>query len=128
MNLLTILTSLEENNELHLARILILASAFGGQDGKGTIDGLTKLAKLDFLLRYPVYLERALESKRASTRNVMTLPHEEQSVESSMVRFRYGPWDFRYRKFLNSLVGKGFKLYLKAIIHTSSVIIISTSR
>ena len=24
-----------------------------------------------------------------------------------MVRFKYGPWDFRYRKFLNLLVGKG---------------------
>jgi hypothetical protein len=28
------------------------------------------------------------------------------SVESSMVRYRYGPWDFRYRKFLSLLVAK----------------------
>ena len=27
--------------------------------------------------------------------------------ESSMVRFRYGPWDFRYRRFINLLVAKG---------------------
>ena len=24
-----------------------------------------------------------------------------------MVRYRFGPWDFRYRKFLNTLVAKG---------------------
>ncbi len=24
-----------------------------------------------------------------------------------MVRFRYGPWDFRYRRFLNLLVARG---------------------
>lgn len=24
-----------------------------------------------------------------------------------MVRFRYGPWDFRYRRFLNLLIGLG---------------------
>ena len=24
-----------------------------------------------------------------------------------MVRFRYGPWDHRYRRFLNVLVGRG---------------------
>jgi len=24
-----------------------------------------------------------------------------------MVRFRFGPWDYRYRRFLNVLVGKG---------------------
>ena len=29
------------------------------------------------------------------------------SVESEMVRYRFGPWDHRYREFLNILVGKG---------------------
>jgi len=113
MNLLTILSSLEENHDHHLARILLLSDVFANKYGEGTIDGLTKLAKLDFLLRYPVYLEKALEAKKASTKNVKVMPHERRSVESSMVRFRYGPWDFRYRKFINSLVGKGL-LYIKA--------------
>lgn len=107
MNLLTILSDLEENTELHLARLLILSYAFAGKDSKGTIDGLTKLAKLDFLLRYPTYLRKALITKNASTKNVLIKPYEKYSVESSMIRFRYGPWDFRYRKFLNILVGKG---------------------
>lgn len=33
--------------------------------------------------------------------------YERHSVDAHMVRFRYGPWDHRYRRFLNSLVGKG---------------------
>lgn len=60
MNLFLILADLEENDNLHLARLLVLLKAFSGRDGTKTIDGLTKLAKLDFFLRYPTYLERAL--------------------------------------------------------------------
>jgi len=33
--------------------------------------------------------------------------YERKSIESSMVRYRFGPWDFRYRRFLNTLVAKG---------------------
>ena len=107
MNLLHILSYIEENDDIHLARLLILLNAFTGSDGTGTIDGLTKLAKLDFLLCYPVYLERALQAKNASTRNIDVVDYERLSVESRMVRFKYGPWDFRYRQFINLLVAKG---------------------
>lgn len=64
-------------------------------------------AKLDFLLRYPVMLERALAAKGRSTREVQLQDHERLSVESEMVRYRFGPWDHRYRELLNILVGKG---------------------
>jgi len=107
MNLFHTLASLEANDDFHLSRLLILLGVFSGKDGKETIGGLTKLAKLDFLLRYPVYLEQALEAKNKSTNNVHVEDYEKKSVESSMVRFRYGPWDFRYRRFINSLVAKG---------------------
>jgi hypothetical protein len=50
---------LEGDDSLHLGRLLVLLEAFGGRRGDQPIEGLTKLAKLDFLLRYPVYLERA---------------------------------------------------------------------
>src|SRR5262249_28820596 len=33
--------------------------------------------------------------------------HERHSVESAMVRFRFGPWDHRYRRFLNLLIAHG---------------------
>ena len=107
MNLLKTLSTLEESDNLHLGRILILANTFAGEDGTGKIEGLTKLAKLDFLLRYPQYLEKALVARKASTKKLIIEDHERKSIESSMVRYRFGPWDFRYRKFLNILVAKG---------------------
>jgi hypothetical protein len=107
MNLLGTLSTLEENENLHLGRLLILLRAFVGENGDGTLEGLTKLAKLDFLLRYPIYLEQALLVKNASTKGLNILSHERKSVESGMVRYRYGPWDFRYRKWINILIAKG---------------------
>ena len=51
----------ESSDGLHLMRLLILLRC---ADKRGRmpkpVEGITKLAKLDFLLRYPVYLERAL--------------------------------------------------------------------
>lgn len=107
MNLFEILTNLEDNYDIHSARLLILLKAFAGKEGDKMINGLTKLVKLDFLLRYPVYLERALQAVQASSSAVKVLDHERKSVESSMIRYRYGPWDPRYRRFINLLVGKG---------------------
>jgi hypothetical protein len=106
MNLFPALSKLEDRDDLHLGRLLVLLNAFAKRDGSGTVNGLTKLAKLDFLLRYPVYLQRALEA-RHSQKSAKVTDHEQKSVESKMVRFRYGPWDFRYRRFLNLLVGMG---------------------
>jgi hypothetical protein len=107
MNLLEILISLEDNDEIHLARLLLLLRAFAGQKGNKTINGLTKMVKLDFLLRYPVYLERALQARGSSPTRAEVLDHERKSVESAMIRYHYGPWDPRYRRFINLLVGKG---------------------
>lgn len=108
MNVFEILTSLERDDDLHLARLMILLRVFGGKKGV-TVKGLTKLAKLDFLLSYPTYLERALEAKGflEELPRVKLREDEMRSVESRMVRFRYGPWDFRYRRFINILVAKG---------------------
>jgi hypothetical protein len=108
MDLFDIVSTLEENEDLHLGRLLILLWVFGGSR-RETVKGLTKLAKLDFLLRYPVYLERALaaKGKSAEVPRVNLTEDERKSVESLMVRYRYGPWDFRYRRFLNLLVAKG---------------------
>ena len=107
MDLVETIAELDAAPELHTARLLVLISAFSGDDHTGSVEGLTKLAKLDFLLRYPVMLERALEAKGRSTREVQLEEHERLSVESEMVRYRFGPWDHRYREFLNILVGKG---------------------
>jgi hypothetical protein len=106
MDLVQQMTKLELTDELHEARLLVLLSAFC--DAKdGTLEGMTKLAKLDFLLRYPVWLERALVAKGKPVAGVGTTDAERSSVESKMVRYRFGPWDHRYRRWLNDLAAKG---------------------
>jgi len=104
--LFNILSSLEKNESLHLGRLLILLDTFSGENKNGEIEGLTKLAKLDFLLRYPVYLERALNTVNKEMKKAPPKDFERKSVETSMVRFKYGPWDFRYRRFINVLIAK----------------------
>ncbi len=102
---LKVLIGLEEDRPLHHARLLVLLLAFWGDDNSRTVEGLTKLAKLDFLLRYPTYLERAIQQRGGDPAKVGVRPEERISVESRMIRYRYGPWDERYREFLNELVG-----------------------
>ena len=66
------------------------------------VKGITKLAKLDFLLRYPTCLERALHfvnTLRTPIRR-KSQPRERTSIESKMIRFRYGRGDPRYRRWL----------------------------
>ncbi|AFL75365.1 ABC-three component system middle component 4 [Thiocystis violascens] len=107
MDLVETIAELDNQPDLHAARLLVLITAFSDMGQRDTVEGLTKLAKLDFLLRYPVMLERALAAKGRSTRDVQLADHERLSVESQMVRYRFGPWDHRYREFLNILIGKG---------------------
>lgn len=106
MDFVQAVADLDQSPELHASRILLLLDAFAEGDQAGAIEGMTKLAKLDFLLRYPILLERALEAKERSTREVLLEEHERHSVESEMVRYRFGPWDHRYREFLNILIAK----------------------
>jgi len=105
MSLFITLSKLEENRKYHLGRLLILLLEFSKKGNAKEIEGLTKLAKLDFLLRYPQYLERALIAVNKIKAYVKIREHERTSVESKMVRFKYGPWDYRYREFINLLVG-----------------------
>lgn len=106
MDLVRAMTELEQTPELHLARLTVLLGEFCGPDGNDRVEGLTKLAKLDFLLRYPTLLERALAARGKSTASVQVQDYERTSVESRMVRYRFGPWDHRYRMLLNVLVAR----------------------
>jgi hypothetical protein len=104
-DVLPTLIALEGDHRLHQARLLVLLEAFAGPKNNSTVEGLTKLAKLDFLLRYPTYLERAITKRQGRADKVGVRSEERLSVESRMVRYRYGPWDDRYRELLNELVG-----------------------
>lgn len=102
----------ENSDEFHLARLLLLlGSADARKSTPATkakaIEGITKLAKLDFLLRYPTCLERALRALNRDEKVVEVQPRERTSIETKMIRFRYGPWDGRYRRWLGLLSARG---------------------
>ena len=93
--------------EYHTARMLLLIEAISARSG--TLDGLTKLAKLDFLIRYPNMLRRLLRADGVDITNVEAtdvLPLAEP-VESRMIRYKYGPWDNLYYPLLGALLAKG---------------------
>lgn len=77
--------------ELHAARLLLLFHYCGSGE---KIEGLTKLAKLDFFVRYPSFFERAARYLGKD------IPAESGQIESLMVRHHYGPWDKRYYQVL----------------------------
>ena len=86
------------------ARILLLIEGFSR--GSRSLEGRTKLAKLDFFLRYPTYLRRALQARGQSDiepTEIGVAP----DIETRMVRYRYGPWDPSYYAILGRLIGKG---------------------
>ena len=89
----------------HSARILLLIAYAGSPANTPKIKGRTLLAKLDFFLRYPVYLDRAV---RISTGQPLEdlLNYEVNNVEARMVRYKYGPWDHIYYSVLTYLVSK----------------------
>ncbi|MDE2703976.1 MAG: hypothetical protein OXI35_02840 [Gemmatimonadota bacterium] len=86
--------SAEDIFELHAARLVLLLKHCGV---KTRIDGLTKLAKLDFFVRYPDFFGKAAQTIGAQSLEVSVVS------ESSMVRYRYGPWDDRYYHLLSYL-------------------------
>jgi hypothetical protein len=90
--------------EFHAARLLILLATCG-QGSPRYIAGRTKLAKLDFFLRYPAFLQRALEATTLGSPPPYQAPGNES--EAPMIRYRYGPWDPRYGDFLAVLEARG---------------------
>lgn len=84
--------------EFHAARLLLLLNLCGVA---GRIDGLTKMAKLDFFARYPDFFEVAAACLPGSS--YVATREMETAVESAMVRHHYGPWDKRYYHVLAHL-------------------------
>lgn len=88
----------EDLLEFHAARLLLLFKFCGTA---GRIDSLTKMAKLDFFVRYPEFFNKACAVLGIQAHSAS------RSVESSMIRFHYGPWDDRYYHVLAYLESKG---------------------
>src|SRR3984957_7652819 len=89
--------------EFHAARILLLISLCGTGN---RIDGLTKMAKLDFFGRYPDFFGVAKNTSPP-------VAEGNDTVESAMVRHHYGPWDKRYYHVLSVLEAKGLIVVVK---------------
>jgi hypothetical protein len=89
----------DDSLDFHAARLLILLRRCG-KGSKYQIEGRTKLAKLDFFIRYPSFLERARNALRATGVTIEEWRARGAEVEAPMIRYRYGPWDPRYRQFL----------------------------
>jgi hypothetical protein len=91
------------------ARLLLLIDAFSRKAGDQIryLEGRVKLAKLDFLLRYPRHLRRVLLAHGARPEQVDRIDPDEAPLDARMMRYRYGPWDPSYYALLGSLIGRG---------------------
>ncbi|MFJ8732223.1 hypothetical protein [Streptomyces bauhiniae] len=108
---------LREDLAYHQTRVLILVASVAGTAGhNGKLDGLTKLAKLDFLLRYPALASTVLDPLDPQDRRLALTPEDltaPTDVEAPMTRYKYGPWDDRYYAIIGALVGRGLLRYAK---------------
>ena len=103
--------------DYHQARVLLLVRAVAAEPGHARkLDGLTKLAKLDFLVRYPALAGIVLDGlavdqpKMHLSENEISAPTE---VEDPMTRYKYGPWDDRYYPVIGALVSRGLLKYVR---------------
>lgn len=101
----------------HQVRVLLLVQAVAANPGHARkLDGLTKLAKLDFLVRYPALASVILDDL-ADNEPRMHLSDEEVAapteVEDPMTRYKYGPWDDRYYPVVGALISRGLLRYVK---------------
>jgi hypothetical protein len=96
----------DDSPDFHASRLLLLIAECGGAPGPH-IAGRTKLAKLDFFLRYPAFLERAHASLAPTLSDQVPFrAASPEEVEAPMIRYRFGPWDPRYRQFLAFLAAR----------------------
>lgn len=111
LRLIRAVAETENLDDFHLGRLMVL---LGSADGRKTtlttkaraIEGITKLAKLDFLLRYPTCLERVLQNLHKDPAQANVQERERTSFEAKMIQFQYGPWDSRYRRWLGLLAAR----------------------
>ncbi|MCE7010022.1 hypothetical protein LWC34_45530 [Kibdelosporangium philippinense] len=100
---------LRTESDYHQARLLLLLSGF--TEDEEEFVGLTRLVKLDFLLRYPAMTRRLLPEPGNWPEGTEPTRDELLAVESRMIRYRYGPWDDRYYPMLGALVGRGLAVF-----------------
>ena len=90
-----------------ISRLLILFDSYSQKRNDDYIIGTTKVVKLDFLLRYPTILEKALQTKKQIVKSINVKELERDLVESTMIRYKFGPWDDRYWSILSTMESLG---------------------
>jgi len=98
----------------HQVRVLLLVTSVAEEpEHNRKLDGLTKLAKLDFFVRYPALATAVLDDLGPDDR--MHLSNEDlldpTTVQDPMTRYKYGPWDDRYYPVIGALVARGLVKY-----------------
>lgn len=111
------LALVREDLAYHQARVLLLITAVAAVPGhSGKVDGLTKLAKLDFLLRYPVLAPSVLDRLDPADPRLHLSDDDRANplhAEAPMIRYKYGPWDDRYYPVIGALVSRGLLRYAR---------------
>src|SRR5690348_1558862 len=111
------LALLREDLAYHQARVLLLVDAVSTAPGHAKkLDGLTKLAKLDFLVSYPAFAPIVLSSPEGSDARLHLTDTDADTpadVEARRTRYTYGPWDDRYYNAIGALVARGLLKYVR---------------
>lgn len=96
-----------QDADYHAARILLILAAFD-ETLEIPFEGLTKLAKIDFLLRYPRHMREFLHARGVPVPDdLIPTAREDTAVESPMIRYRHGPWDQGYYVVIGRMVAVG---------------------
>ena len=96
-----------QDADYHAARILLILAAFDDAHAM-PFEGLTKLAKVDFLLRYPRHMREFLQARDVVVSDdLIPTARETTTVESPMIRYRHGPWDQSYYVVIGRMVALG---------------------
>jgi len=114
----------------HAARLLLLLDVCGEGKSRRSIEGSTKLAKLDFFVRYPSFLARAHDTLERRGEDVVSLyvSDETDQVEAPMIRYRFGPWDPRYRLYISFLEARGLVVVGQGARRTKKVTLTAAGR
>lgn len=113
----------------HQGRVLLLVRAVAEEPGHaGKLDGLTKLAKLDFLVRYPALAPVVLDDVNEEDPGLHLADadlSEPTVVSDPMIRYKYGPWDDKYYPIIGALISRGLLRYARG--RQGSVALVPTS-
>lgn len=96
----------DSNYDIEILRTLILLYAFKGRNNNGKIEGISRYANLDFLLRYPLTLHKALNILDIKNIELKILPYEAHTIEVSFIKDIYEPFGNNFRKIISILKSK----------------------